>query len=237
MSMTLRRTGQALLAAALVALLASLMIGGSQAVRTSAAQSKSSDNVSARDDVALLRRAIGPNEAVPARWLNMAVESGIARDAIAKAHRVNVGRASNWVIDAGDRVCQMQVIDDAMSYACVDPKQLVEEGRLSVNTGSGFGLSKDELRVSGIVPDGATDTAFVLADGTRVPRRRLGQRVRRRDVAFHQPVPVARRKRQAAHTRRLEPLLTRHHECSRSNNREHSSARSNPDAPHHRPGL
>jgi hypothetical protein len=161
----IRRGGQLLVAAALVALLASILLGGGGSARDSVARSASS--ASAAEQLGILRRASTANDVIPARWTRMAVTNGgMDTQTLAKARRVSFGAASDWVFQSAARVCTMQAIEDAMAFSCSDSKSVAEEGALSVNTGSGFGLAKDELRVSGLVPDGASKTAFVLADGS-----------------------------------------------------------------------
>jgi hypothetical protein len=164
----IRRGGQALLAAAFVALLATILLGGSEGARDSvAASARSGAHASATEQLRILRRASTASDAVPGRWTRMATTNGeVDARALARARRVDFGAASDWVFQSGARLCQMQAVGDAMAFSCSDPKLVVDQGAMTVNTGPGWGLAKDELRVSGIVPDGASKTVLVLADGS-----------------------------------------------------------------------
>lgn len=168
MSTILRRALQALLAAALVALLASLLLAGGGS--TGSTFAKSTQSVPLKDSFGILRRDAREADKMPDRWRQVEMRSGVTSAQLDEAKRVNFGASSHWIVQSQGSVCTLFVVDDAMGGGCgQDAADLAENGSFSVSGGAGFGLQKNEIRVSGLLPDGARDAHLVLADGSSVP--------------------------------------------------------------------
>lgn len=118
--------------------------------------------------LSVLREPISESDAIPTRWTTEARRNGIDTSTFALARKVDTGTgATDWIIPVGDQVCQMQVAGEAMTYGCFTSEDIARGRALTTSTGSAMGVTDNEVRVSGVLPDGARDPALVLASGDR----------------------------------------------------------------------
>lgn len=125
---------------------------------------------------AVLRRPPGVSDAIPARWepqLRMlAGENGAPAPSqvpdFSAARRV-APDVSAWVVPAGGGVCLFEALGGGTAFGCTRTADVLEGRAFGIRRGAGYGLGANEVRVVGLLPDGATDVSLRLRDGTAEP--------------------------------------------------------------------
>jgi hypothetical protein len=119
----------------------------------------------------LLRRSPTAADAVPAKFLNLLADGPTGTPDLSAARRVpdRVAGAMYWVAPAGGSVCILGESGAATSFACHTAAEVLAGDAISTSSGVGFGLSEDQVRVFGLLPDDAKTSRVVLRDGTSQP--------------------------------------------------------------------
>jgi hypothetical protein len=119
----------------------------------------------------LLRRSPTAADAVPTKLLNLLADGPTGTPDLSAARRVpdRAADATYWVAPAGGSVCILGESGAAASFACHSAAEVSAGDAISTSSGIGFGLSEDQVRVFGLLPDDATTSRVVLRDGTSQP--------------------------------------------------------------------
>jgi hypothetical protein len=125
---------------------------------------------------AVLRRPPGVSDAIPARWEPqlrlLAGENGAPAPSqvpdFSAARRV-APDVSAWVVPARGGVCLFEALGGGTAFGCTGTADVLEGRAFGIRRGAGYGLGANEVRVAGLLPDGATDVSLRLRDGTAEP--------------------------------------------------------------------
>jgi hypothetical protein len=169
----LRRVGALLVSALLAAGLVSILmnLGAKASAQDPPAATPASDQ-RLTDAFGLLRRPVSAADEVPARWRNqlMDVPADLARGEVppditsARKVTTSVG-ATFWVMKRGDSLCVLEAADDGAGFGCSGIENVLAGRSYAVSSGVGYGLAAGETRISGLLPDGASDVRVATRNG------------------------------------------------------------------------
>jgi hypothetical protein len=129
----------------------------------------------ATSQFSVLRRAQTPDDAIPAKWSGQASEtarrSGAGSVDLSTARRVSLtaGKGVAWVAAGGGAICLLNQSGDAASLACGSDQDAGAGQTITTDSGVGFGLAEGQLKISGLLPDGAAKVRMATLDGAVQP--------------------------------------------------------------------
>jgi hypothetical protein len=126
--------------------------------------------------LAVLRRPVAATDAVPPRWQRQitAVPGGFGApdevpDFAAARRVVHPAGATFWIVPSDDGLCVLEEAGDGAGFGCSSADDVLAGRAYAVSRGTGYGLPADAARVSGLMPDGASQVVLVTRDGAEHP--------------------------------------------------------------------
>jgi hypothetical protein len=148
-----------------------LQLGSSAGAEHAVSEPRQARGVAAQ--VAVLRRPVVQADAMPERWrrqievAHSEMPADLGAPGLDAARRVStpIG-VSLWLMPRDSDICVLEAAGDAAGFGCYDASAVLAGRAYATSTGVGYGLSENEVRVSGLMPDGVPHVTLRMRDGS-----------------------------------------------------------------------